>query len=325
LAIAAAATYTRYRAAPAVGQVARRGGESARISDAALVLLAALTVFAVLTVVAGRGLSGSYYRFASFIVPVMIVAGIALWTVPLRSHTGASLAVVAGHPVTPLVVLLLCAAVIAGKTPRIGQNILPLAASALKYAAGVLSIDGAFTHPSSGHSIGPWGGIYPGARGAYAVVGPHVPIWSMHTETYCMLPGCKMRSFPHFLMGRSWDRVMWGTPEEGERALRADGLNYFLFSRGLPIRDPVFFSPLFSPDSISRHLEIRWTDGTSFLLTWPGPETKRLDDDWLAAYRQAVAASPVREFRNVQMKGVFERLYATPHPWHSVELPWRGQ
>jgi hypothetical protein len=198
-------------------------------------------------------------------------------------------------------------------------------ANALKHAVGVLSIDDAYTHQFSGHSVGPWGGIYPGARGAYGVVGPHVPIWSMHAETYCMLPGCKMRSFPHFLMGRSWDRVMWGTPEEGETALRADGLNYFLFSRALPIRDPLFFSPLFSPDNISRRLGIRWTDGTSFLLTWYGPETRPLDDAWLAGYRQAVAESPLLPFRNDMMKASFERLYATPHPWRAGDLSWQRQ
>jgi hypothetical protein len=295
------------------------------MSDAALVLLAAIVVFAALTVFAGRGISGSYYRSASFIVPVMIVAGIALWTAPLRVNAGTSLAAVAGHPATPLIVLALCAVVIAIKTPRMGQNIVPLTANALKYATGFLSIDDAYTHQSGGHPVGPWGGIYPGARGAYATVGPHVPIWSLHAETYCMLPDCKMMSFPHFLMTRAWDRVMWASPEQGRDALRAAGLNYFLFSRELPIRDPLFFSPLFSPDGIARYFGIRWTDGTTILLTWSGPETRPLDETWLAEYRRAVAASPMREFRSAAMKSVFERLNATPHPWRPADLSSQGQ
>jgi hypothetical protein len=253
-------------------------------------------------------------------VPVMIVAGVALWSVPLRHEAAASLRAAAGHPATPIAVLALCAVLLAGKTP-INRDIVPLTTNALKHAAGMLSIDGAYTHQSSGHPIGPWGGIYPGARGAYGIVGPRVPVWSMHTETYCMLPDCKMRSYPHFLMGRSWDRVMWGTAEEGETALRAAGLNYFLFSRELLVRDPLFFSPLFSPDAIARHFGVRWTDGTTTLLTWSGPETTPLDETWLVEYRQATAASPWRLFGNARMKAIFERLHATPHPWRSVELP----
>jgi len=138
-----------------------------------------------------------------------------------------------------------------------------------------------------------------------------------------MLPDCRMMSSPFYLMSRSWDRVMWGTPQEGERTLRAAGLNYFLFSRELPIRDPLFFSPLFSPDTIANHLAIRWTDGITTLLTWPSPETTTPDAAWLAAYRQAADASPMRSFPNARIKAIFERLYATPHPWRSVELPWQ--
>ena len=64
---------------------------------------------------------------------------------------------------------------------------------------------------------------------------------------------------------------MFGQPEEAKRALQAADLNYFLFTREDSIADPLPLSPLFTPDNIGRYLGVRWTDGTSVLLTWLGP------------------------------------------------------
>src|SRR5262249_15138017 len=151
-------------------------------------------------------------------------------------------------------------------------NVARLGAHVLAYAAGLVSIEEAYGYRSVGSLSVPWGGIYPGARGAYAVVGPRTPIWSMNAYTFCLLPECKMMSSFTVLMP-PWDRLMWGTPEEGRDALRAAGLNYFLFSRELPVTDPITLSPLFSPHSIGQYLGVRWTDGTTALLTWVGPDT----------------------------------------------------
>jgi hypothetical protein len=134
--------YQRYRA----GATGKRP-----TSSAALVLVAMFVVFAVLTVMAGRA-SSSYNRFASFMVPVMIVAGCTLWTASIRPRSPPSVAAVLGHPLAPVVVLALCAVVIANKT-RIDRAIVPLGANALKYAVGILSIDDAFARQSSGQPM----------------------------------------------------------------------------------------------------------------------------------------------------------------------------
>ena len=311
-------------------------------SSAALVLGATFVVFAVLTVAAGRGVSGSYFRFASFMVPVMIVAGCTLWTASIRLRSLPSVAAALGHPVTPVVILAVCAVVIGNKM-RIDRAIVPLGTNALRYAAGMLSIDGALARQSGGQPSmrrradatevsalartppqTRLAGTYPGARGAYATVGPHTPIWSLHLDTYCMLPDCKVMNFLYFIMTPSWGRLMWGTPEEGRAALRAAGLNYFLYSRELQIFDPLPLSPLFSPDNIARYLGIRWTDGTTALLTWSKPDTTALDEEWIADYRQSVATSPfVRKFPNAAMKTIFEQLEAAPHSRRPFEPPWQ--
>jgi hypothetical protein len=322
----------------------RAGATGKRLpSSAAVVLGAVFVVFAVLTVTAGRGASGSYFRFASFMVPVMIVAGCTLWTAPISLRSLPSVAAVFGHPLAPVVVLAVCAVVIAHKT-RIDRAIVPLGANALSYAVGILSIDDAFARQSDGQPImGRRGdatiaagapartspqarvaGIYPGARGAYATVGPHTPIWSLHWDSYCMLPDCKMMNFSFFIMTPSWERLMWGTPEEGRAALRAAGLNYFLYSRELLIIDPLPLSQLFSPDNIARYFGIRWTDGTTTLLTWAGSGTTALGEEWVADYRQSVATSRrVQDFPNAALKTFFEQLSASPHPWRPIEPPKR--
>jgi hypothetical protein len=312
LLVASISVYEQYRA-----------GDFGKRPDVALVLITAIVVFAVLAIIEGRRLPFSFYRLSSFMVPVMIIAGIAMWAAPLRRRVTASL--IFKHPVTPVVVLTSCAVVIAIKT-RIDRNIVPLGTNALNYAAGLSSADDAYVHQSNGHSVGPSGGIHPGSRGAYAIVGPHTPVWSLHNQSYCMLPDCKMMYYQPFLMGRSWDRVMWGSPEEAQTALRIAGLNYFLISRDLEIRDPLPLSPLFSAENIVRYLGIRWTDGTNTLLTWSGPQTTPLDAAWLADYRHAVNTSGwVQRFPAAAMKAIFDRLHATPRPWRSVKLPWLAQ
>ena len=107
--------------------------------------------------------------------------------------------------------------------------------------------------------------------------------------------------------------------------LHAAHLDYFLFTREDDIRDPLPLSPLFSPDTIGRSLGVRWTDGTSSLLTWLGPGVTPLDAAWIADYRRAVQQSgAVQSFPYEAMKQVFVRLNATPHPWTAFRLPWQG-
>jgi hypothetical protein len=309
------------------------------------VLGAALASLALVTVIEGRGISPSYYRFTTFALPIMILAGIAMWTAPLRAAASSRLAVLIRHPAAPVPVLALCAAAVVHAT-HLERVAVPLFGNALKHALGMLSIDAAFQLQSSGMAAmparaeasaavanniayrdhDPLGGTYPGARGAYAVVGPGTPIWSLHRNSFCMLPDCIMMREPYFVMTPAWDRVLWGSPEEARSLLRRTGINYFLFSRELTIHDPLPLSPLFSPDHIGDYLGIRWTDGITSLLTWSGPDTTRLDAAWIEEYRRSVATSPdLRAFPDAEVRAIFARLNATPHPWRSIKLPLLGQ
>src|SRR5262245_52688198 len=55
-------------------------------------------------------------------------------------------------------------------------------------------------------------------------------------------------------------------------------MNYYRMLDLLP------FSRLFSPEMIGHYLGVKWTDGSTFLLTWAGPETTPIGSDFLDAY-----------------------------------------
>jgi hypothetical protein len=323
LAVAVTSVYRLYRA----GRLGRR-----IMPDALLISIVAIVTISLLYMTSGRVMSHSFSRFSSFVVPVIIVASIAMWMMPTRRAAKGSLITLARHPRIPFAVLAIGAGVIAGQTP-FDRDFLRLGASTAAYAAGGLSIDGAYGRQFGVYLEGSWGGIYPGARAAYAIVGPHTPIWSLSWRSYCMLPDCKMMTYAQFILTPSWDRVMWGTPEEGEATLRAAGVNYFLISRELRGSDWLRFTPLFSPDNIARHFGIRWTDGMTTLLTWRGSDTVELDDRWLRGYREWLENSRPTSTRNAIGQGVggpvfkdiFERLNAMGHPWRPVDLPWHAR
>jgi hypothetical protein len=278
------------------------------------VLSAGMVAFG-LFAAAGQTQHVSFFRYSSFIVPVLIVIGTAIWGLSLgelvtntvRRHTFAA-------ALAPLAVVSVLIATIA--TFQDPQTFRSNLANSWAFASGAYSIDRAYTIQSFPGRF-PWGAIYPGARGAREVVGPRTLIWSFHSTSFCMLPDCYVASYPAFIMGRDWDRIMFGTPEEAKDALQKAGLNYFLFSKELGSVDPLMTAPLFSPEMISRYLGIRWTDNTTALLTWLTPETRPLDESWLQAYRRTAATVPSVGYLNA----VFAQLRATPHPWRTVKLP----
>jgi hypothetical protein len=284
-----------------------------------LILLATVPVFVALAMKEGLIQYDSFYRYASFAVPLMLLSAVSLAGLPI-SEANERFKEIAHHRNTPKVVFLLCllTLVIATHPGRFFRATLPDAA---RFTVGALSIEGTYPlYPLSETAI------YGGARSAYAIVGPGTPIWGFQGPP-CMLPGCLIENYLSFIMP-GWPTVMFGSPEEARSALQAGGLNYFLLTLDFRIGDSIIWSPLFSPDNISKYLGIRWTDGTTTLLTWLGPNIVPLDEAWLKAYRQAVQDARVVQVRTVRkfpyeaMKQIYARLNATPHPWKPFPLPF---
>jgi len=210
----------------------------------AAAVVALVLVFVGLALVAGRAQPISFYRYASFIVAVMIALGVLGWSVAAAAP-GTRIGRLASEKSVAALVLLACLAIAA----RLTGSLLPVKDSVL-FAGGLYSIEKAYESQFLAVTRTHWTAIYPGARGAYEVAGPGTRIWSFHVHTYCMLPRCRMESYHSFIMTPRWDRLMFGSAEEGRQILQSEGLNYFLFSSEAQILDPLPLSPLFHPDNI---------------------------------------------------------------------------
>src|SRR5215216_4738052 len=211
--------------------------------------------------------------------------------------------------------IAICAACLILAAPRTASAIVRDAAY---FVTGRFSIDDAYVHQPGWNGRKAWGGIFPGVREPYAIVGPGRRIWTFNLHAYCMLPKCKMDSFTSVNMSPDYDRVLVGPPEEARDILQRAGLNYFLYSTSsdLGVQDILGHAPLFIPDNIANYLGIRWTDGTTYLLTWLGPDTTPLDESWLAAYRAARSHEPLDGLRQFS-----EKVRQAPRPLRARDIP----
>jgi hypothetical protein len=303
------------------GAVIRRRHLSFLAPAQALVLTVALAATIGFALTTGIAQPISFYRYTSFVLPIVLLCGVLL--VRMGYEADGRIGRWARNPRMPAAIVLACfVTTFISYHPRRAPADAVIDAS--RFAVGWYSIDKAYTTQEGWPARAPYGAIYPGARGAYEAVGSHVRIWSMHATAYCMLPDCDVEVWSGFTTTRDWDRLMFGTPEEGRAALQAERLDHFLFSTELWLNnDPLPRSPLFAPDNIAKYLGMRWTDGTTTLLTWLGPGITPLDAQWVARYRRAVEESAfVQTFPLDEFKAIYARLRATPHPWRSFVLPW---
>ena len=97
---------------------------------------------------------------------------------------------------------------------------------------------------------------------------------------------------------------MFGEPEQASEAFQKAGINYFLFSKEFVSADPLMKSPLLDPDHIGRYLGIRWTDGTTALLTWLTPDMQPFEGDWIDSYRKAASSRAVSRFSQRHFRGL---------------------
>jgi hypothetical protein len=124
------------------------------------------------------------------------------------------------------------------------------------------------------------------------------PIWSTNVDSYCMVPGCLIEDVISFKMSGRLDEILGGDPELAKQRLQEAGLNYFLFMKDYRILDLLPYSRLFAPETIGRYLGVKWSDGSTFLLTWIGPDTTPIGPDFLEAYtRRRAAPDALRWFK----------------------------
>jgi hypothetical protein len=289
----------------------------------------ALIWFAVaVTIVAvfggGRSQPISFYRLSTFSLGPSLCLALLFFDLGLIRRDDANHSYL--RTLAPFATALAVIAILSKPGTRIiQQNFTPILRNALRLASGQFSLKEAYQH-QEGWLVMPWGAIYPGVVEPWRIAGRGTRIWSFHIWSYCMLPDCNMQEFLSERFSKSWQTVLFGQPEQGIDALRREGLNYFFFSSELPMtNDLLATSEIFSPDEISNRLAVRWTDGTSYLLTWPDETTQPIDEKFLDAYRHAVeGGSGVDLSRGAHLKSISDYLKANKNDLRPFCLPWLG-
>jgi hypothetical protein len=270
--------------------------EAAFAGATAARLAALLLFFIVIAILVGRAQSISFERLSTFFVPLLALFAIAYsaWLLngKLRSR---------GDPwtwtVLPAVLLVTVLGAWQGKD-HWSRRVPTETANALRFFFGRFSLAEAYGHVG-GYAFG---GINPDALNAARQLPYGTPIWSTNIDSYCKVPGCLIESVISFKMSGRLDEILGGDPELAKQRLQEAGLNYFLFMKDLRIIDLLPFSRLFAPDTIGRYLGIKWTDGSTFLLTWTGPDTTPIGPDFLEAYtRQRAAPDALQWFKFDQL------------------------
>jgi hypothetical protein len=267
----------------------RRGAENIVAIDApsrqaVSVVAAFLVATAGFAFTAGMLESVSSVRITSFALPLMIaisaIAGQHVAVAFGRSPRARILAATVA-PILLLAVLLVQA------YEQHKATLLAVVHNALRFADGRYSIYDAY-RDQAGWPVVNQTAIHPGMYEAWKRVGPGKRIWSFSMNTYCMLPGCRFESLFASSMSKHRGEILSGSPENAERLLRREGLDYFFISTRMPIFDVLQCTPLFSPDTMKSHLDVVWTDGSDVLLTWKGQGGEALSEDWLEKYRKSL-------------------------------------
>jgi hypothetical protein len=299
-----------------LGRVASRQW---RHRDASWLVILVILAFvaSVLAAAAGPGMGQqiSFVRYCSFNLPLLLalacaVAGLICAQLPESWFRGVACA---GLPVALMI------ATLAQQKAANGDQLRWVIGDGVKFVDGAYSISDAYSDQRGWPGRMPYGAIFPGMIGAWRTIGPNTRMWSFHLWTYCMLPQCRSETYFSFILSRRFLDVLFAHPEEEKAILAREGLNYFFFTTKMPIKDVLPQTALFAPDEIGKHLGIKWTDGSSYLLTWLGPGVKPLSPEWLAVYRQAQEKRLSTGYPIPLMEGVRMELTDDPH-WGS-QLP----
>jgi len=283
--------------------------------------LAFAASFAPIAAVLGAGPSQvpSVYRFSAFAFAPTLCAVLLLcaaFPCPTRKIALAAAAIIFAIVLTGE----------AGKHGREMHTGMPmLAGAAFSFATGRVSIEQAYRDPGWPGRYR-WGGIYPAMEETWEIVGRGTPIYSFNLQSYCMLPDCRVLSWDNTRTVPDFDAVLFGTPDEAVAAIKRAGINYFFYSTELGdlpngIATPIVLSPIFAPDAIAQYFGIKWTDGTSYLLTWRPQSERPVDESFLAAYRRQVREAPIAvSFPLAEWRAVFEHFRT--FGLHPYRLPW---
>ena len=279
---------------------------------------------------AGRQQPISFYRFSSFTYGPMLCATLLFCSaLPPSPHLRTIISTTVLSVVIGLFFLAtttFSAQHILGNnlysyTHTIENSLSNIVSNAEFFVRGRFSLKDAYQNQQGWPGRMPWGGIYPPMEKVLKVVGYDTPVYSMHIHSYCMLPGCRIYGFMSTRTTPNLEVVLFGKPQDVIQSLKRAGINFFFVSKELKLYTPLALSPVLSPDHIDQYLGVKWTDGTSYLLTWLDEGVQPLHQDFLTAYRDLVKESPtISSFPISDWRSVF--TYFGKNGLHPYHLPW---
>ena len=242
-------------------------------------LAALVAMLIAIAVLLGRAQSVSFARLSSFFVPLtlLLTSAATVWALnwPLNARDDRLLRLL-------LPIFLTFATLISWEQQAKWKRQFDLAStSAMRFFIGRYSLAEAYTRANSGHQFG---AIDPGVLAAARQLPYGTPIWSTNVDSYCMVPGCLIESVLSFKMSGRLDDILGDDPQLAKQRLQEAGINYFLFNKNYGLLDILPYSRLFAPETIDSYLGVKWTDGSTFLLTWKGSDTAPLGRDFLDDY-----------------------------------------
>ena len=288
----------------------------ASFAGATAARLAALLLFLiVIALLVGRSQRISFEKLSTFFVPLLVLFAIACsaWLLNGKLQSRGDQWT---WTVLPAVLLVAVLGAWQSKDPW-SRRLPEETANVLRFFFGHFSLADAYSHVG-GYAFG---AINPDVLKAARQLPSGTPIWSTNVDSFCMVPGCLIESAISFKMSGRLDEILGGNPELAKKRLQEAGLNYFLFIKDHRIVDLLPFSHLFAPDTIGRYLGVKWSNGSTFLLTWIGSDTTSIGPDFLEAYTRGRAApDALRWFKFDELAP----LIATIAPRMRAAKQWGG-
>jgi hypothetical protein len=274
--------------------------------------------FAAIGIVAGRPQPGSFERASSFFFPLLMLLAMAvcIWGASSRRNRQFR------DWMQPALLTIGTLLVWAG-TADWPQRLARASDNGLRFFTGRYSLAEAYVRQDGGYELG---GINPQALAAWRQVPPGTVIWATTVYAYCMVPNCWMESVFSFKLSGKLDEILTAPPQRSKELLQAAGINYFLVLGDASLDDLLPYSPLFSRDTIGDYLNIKWTDGSAFLLTWKAPDTTPLTPEFYKVYDELLRRPEHPWFKFSQLVPYMPKAMASlrAKEWgEPAVFPWR--
>jgi hypothetical protein len=277
------------------------------------------------TIVVGVSEPISYVRYSSFALPILIAMSAIIWQMIYTEMVGTAwIRWLLQYPV-PIAVAL---GTLYQAYDSVQDSFGKVVSSATRFAGGQYSIYDGYKDQAGWPARMPWGAVHPGMLTAWREFGPGTRIWSFYVWSYCMLPNCRVEGFQSFSVSPHAPEVFFGPPEQAKKILQDEGLNYFFVSWDMMDRDALPCAPVLSVEHIAENLGVKWTDGTSYILTWLGPGITPLTPDWIGKYREHIKAAVgwARCDENPPHllfgRKVYEQVVQGKRWGFEIDLPW---